>query len=137
MNIYTDGACKGNPGRGGWGVFIVHPNGSSESFCGGAEHTTNNRMELCAAIEGLRRCPNDNECVLYTDSVYVKKGITEWITNWKARGWKTSSNKPVLNQDLWHQLDTLNHSGISWQWIKGHAGHFGNTQADLLANRGC
>ena len=134
--IFTDGACSGNPGPGGWGVLINGPDGARD-LCGGAPSTTNNQMELMAAIEALGAVPAGAEIRLVTDSVYVKDGITSWINNWKRRGWKTAAKKPVKNVDLWQQLDQLveMHS-IDWQWVKGHSGHMENEIADQLANRG-
>ncbi len=134
--IYTDGACKGNPGRGGWGVLIKYNNTEKELF-GGEQDTTNNRMEMMAAIKGLAQLKRPCEVVLTTDSQYLRKGITEWITNWKKRGWKTASKKPVKNVDLWKQLDELKKEhDITWNWVKGHSGHVENEKADELANRG-
>ena len=136
VHIHTDGACKGNPGPGGWGAVLQFGDEEREIF-GGEQSTTNNRMELTAVIEALtalkRRCP----VVLHTDSQYVQKGITEWIHNWKARGWRTASKEPVKNVDLWKRLDALvvGHE-IEWKWVKGHAGDEGNERADALANRG-
>lgn len=135
--MYTDGACKGNPGPGGWGVWLTA--GSHErELCGGAAVTTNNRMELTAVIEGLTALTRPCEIVLWTDSTYVRSGITEWIHNWKKRGWVTSAKQPVKNADLWRALDeaTQRHD-IDWRWVKGHAGDPGNEKADALANRGC
>lgn len=134
--IYTDGACKGNPGPGGWGAWLRSGEHERELF-GGAAGTTNNRMELTAVIQALsvlkRRCHID----LYTDSEYVRQGITGWIHNWKARGWKTADRKPVKNVDLWQQLDALaaGHD-VQWHWVKGHNGDVGNERADQLANQG-
>jgi ribonuclease HI len=134
--IYTDGACKGNPGPGGWGAWLKAGQAERELF-GGALNTTNNRMELTAVIQGLtvltRRC----KVTLYTDSEYVRNGITSWIHNWRRRGWKTADNKPVKNVDLWQKLDELaaGHE-VDWRWVKGHAGDPGNERADALANRG-
>ena len=136
VEIYTDGACRGNPGPGGWGVLLVA--GKHRKTLHGGEHeTTNNRMELTAAIEGLRALKRPSEVVLYTDSKYVMDGITSWLANWKARGWKTAAKKPVKNQDLWQALDaeTARHN-IRWVWVKGHSGHDGNEEADRLANVG-
>ncbi|MEO1419982.1 MAG: ribonuclease HI [Pseudomonadota bacterium] len=136
VTIYTDGACRGNPGPGGWGALLRYGENERE-IKGGELETTNNRMELTAAIEALRalrrRCVVD----LYTDSTYVREGITKWLTNWKARGWKTAAKKPVKNQDLWMALDemTCNHE-VRWHWVKGHAGDPGNEAADMLANQG-
>jgi ribonuclease HI len=136
VNIYTDGACKGNPGVGGWGALLRHGSIEKEMY-GGAEHTTNNRMELLAVIESLKALKTRCQVAVYTDSVYVQKGVTEWLINWKKRGWKTADKKPVKNDDLWRELDSLlgNHE-LSWHWVKGHAGHVENERADELANRG-
>ena len=136
VTIYTDGACKGNPGPGGWGALLRAGAAERELF-GGEPLTTNNRMELTAVIEGLsaltRRCRVD----VYTDSEYVRNGITSWIHNWRARGWKTADRKPVKNVDLWRRLDELNGShDVRWHWVRGHAGDPGNERADALANRG-
>ena len=134
--MYTDGACKGNPGRGGWGVLMVYKETEKELF-GGESDTTNNRMEMTAAIKGLTHLTRACEVVLTTDSQYLRKGITEWIINWKKRGWKTSANKPVKNADLWKRLDELvKEHDITWHWVKGHSGHPENEKADELANRG-
>ena len=132
--IYTDGACRGNPGIGGWGAILVY--GDHEKEIKGAEHeTTNNRMELTAAIEGLKSLNEPCHVTLVTDSNYVKDGITKWITNWRKNGWRTAANKPVKNQDLWQQLEQMSHQHtVVWQWVKGHAGHPGNERADQLAN---
>ena len=134
--IFTDGACSGNPGPGGWGVVIIGPDGTRD-LCGGAASTTNNQMELMAAIEALGAVPAGAEIRLITDSVYVKDGITSWINNWKRRGWKTAAGKPVKNVELWKALDAAcaRHT-IHWQWVKGHAGNPGNEHADALARRG-
>jgi ribonuclease HI len=134
--IFTDGACSGNPGPGGWGALINGPDGENE-LTGGAADTTNNRMELQAAIEALKSLPTGSAVTLTTDSTYVKDGITSWIKNWKARGWKTAAKKPVKNVDLWQNLDAecARHQ-VNWQWVKGHAGHAGNERADELARRG-
>ncbi|MGB5326554.1 MAG: ribonuclease HI [Pseudomonadales bacterium] len=136
VEIYTDGACRGNPGHGGWGVYLRSDKGERELF-GGEPETTNNRMELRAAIEALRTLEAGVQVVLHTDSQYVRKGITEWMTNWKRNGWKTAARKPVKNADLWRELDaaTTRHE-ITWKWVKGHAGDPGNERADALANRG-
>lgn len=137
IKIYTDGACKGNPGIGGWGALLVYNEQSIEIFDGELE-TTNNRMELMAVIEALNHAASMNDDVqIYTDSSYVQKGIQEWIHNWKKNGWRSSNKKPVKNQDLWQELDTLNSSlNVEWFWVKGHAGHPGNERADFLANEG-
>ena len=134
--IFTDGACSGNPGPGGWGALIC--NGKNENeLTGGAAETTNNRMELLAAIEALKSLPDGSAVRLTTDSVYVKDGITNWIKNWKARGWKTAAKKPVKNVDLWQELDSqAQRHQIEWRWVKGHAGHAGNERADELARQG-
>lgn len=134
--IFTDGACSGNPGPGGWGALIC--NGKNENeLTGGAAETTNNRMELLAAIEALKSLPDGSAVRLTTDSVYVKDGITNWIKNWKARGWKTAAKKPVKNVDLWQELDSeAQRHSVEWHWVKGHAGHAGNERADELARQG-
>ena len=136
IEIFTDGACRGNPGKGGWGAFIRF-DGKEESIYGGQKKTTNNIMELTAAIKALEYLPNKSKVVLTTDSKYVMQGITEWIENWKLRGWKTSNKKPVLNKELWLRLDKLTtlHT-VQWQWVRGHSGHRENEIADLLANKG-
>ena len=136
IHIYTDGACSGNPGPGGWGVYMVME-GMESSRCGGEQNTTNNRMEMMAAIEALRALPDGTALTLYTDSKYLKDGLTKWIHGWKRNGWRTASKKPVKNQDLWEQLDQLAaNRSITWQWVKGHAGVPGNEMADQLANQG-
>ncbi len=134
--IFTDGACSGNPGPGGWGALVEGPESTVELH-GGEADTTNNRMELSAAIEALKSLPDNSTVTLTTDSTYVKDGITGWIINWKKRGWKTAAKKPVKNVDLWQALDAqcARHQ-IDWQWVKGHAGHAGNERADALANIG-
>jgi len=134
--IYTDGACKGNPGRGGWGAWLSTGGHEKELF-GGELQTTNNRMELTAVIEALTTLKRTCDVTVFTDSEYVRKGITEWIHNWKLRGWKTADRKDVKNADLWQRLDalrTVHH--VTWRWVKGHAGDPGNERADALANRG-
>lgn len=134
--LYTDGACKGNPGKGGWGALLRYGNTEKE-LCGGELNTTNNRMELMAAIEGLKALTRSCEVVLTTDSSYVKNGITQWLTGWKKNGWRTASKQPVKNQDLWQQLDEqVGRHNIEWQWVKGHSGHVDNERADDLANQG-
>jgi ribonuclease HI len=136
--IYTDGACKGNPGPGGWGVLLT-ANGVTKELFGGEAMTTNNRMEMQAVIEGLKALKKPCDVRLFLDSTYVRQGITEWIKGWKARGWLTADKKPVKNADLWRELDTLAHAQghkIEWRWVKGHAGDPGNERADALANRG-
>lgn len=136
VELYTDGACRGNPGPGGWGVLLR--SGSSErELCGGERQTTNNRMELIAVIRGLEALKRPCRVTVVTDSVYVMKGITEWLDGWRRRGWRTASRKPVKNRDLWEALDAaLARHDVRWQWVKGHAGHPGNERADALANRG-
>jgi len=139
VEIYTDGACKGNPGPGGWGALLRSPSGQEKELFGGELDTTNNRMELMAVIEALRALKRPCQVALYLDSEYVRKGITEWIHGWKARNWRTAAKQPVKNADLWQQLDALTHQGdhdIAWHWVKGHAGHVDNERADGLANRG-
>ena len=134
--IYTDGACKGNPGPGGWGALMVY-NSTEKEFYGGEQHTTNNRMEMTAAIKALNQLTRPCEVVLTTDSQYLRQGITQWIANWKKRGWKTAAKQPVKNKDLWQQLDELEQKhSISWNWVKGHSGHRENERADELANKG-
>lgn len=131
--IYTDGACSGNPGPGGWGVVIVR-SARTEEYCGGEILTTNNRMELQAVIEALARCGQDSKLALYTDSQYVHKGMTEWLANWQKRGWKTASGKPVKNMDLWQALlQSSKDRQIEWHWVLGHNGLWGNDRADRLA----
>ncbi len=134
VEIYTDGACRGNPGPGGWGVLLRYDN--HEKTLNGAEsETTNNRMELTAAIEALKHLNRPCQVSLTTDSQYVKKGITEWLHNWKRRGWQTASKKPVKNIDLWQALDSqVQRHEVSWNWVKGHNGHPENEMADRLAN---
>ena len=134
--IYTDGACKGNPGPGGWGALLVYK-GAEKELWGGDPNTTNNRMELMAAICALIALTRPCQVRLVTDSQYVMKGIQEWLPNWKKRGWKTASKEPVKNADLWQKLDVeVNRHQVSWQWVRGHTGHPGNERADQLANRG-
>ena len=136
VELYTDGACRGNPGPGGWGVWLVYKD-HEKTLCGGEHDTTNNRMELMAAIQGLETLQRDCQIKLYTDSKYVLQGITEWIHNWKKKGWKTAAKKPVKNADLWQRLDTIQaRHQIEWIWVKGHSGHEGNERADQLANQG-
>ncbi len=138
VEIHTDGACKGNPGPGGWGVLLKSGGRQKELF-GGERETTNNRMELTAVIEALQALKRPCKVALYLDSEYVRKGITEWIQGWKARGWRTAAKQPVKNVDLWQRLDTLVATAghqIDWHWVKGHAGDPGNERADALANRG-
>jgi ribonuclease HI len=135
--IYTDGACRGNPGPGGWGVLLRYK-GREKTLYGGQLETTNNRMELTAAIKGLEAINRPGYLVsLYSDSRYVLSGITDWLPDWKKRGWKTASKKPVANQDLWQQLDLLSQAHqIEWHWVKGHSGDPDNERADQLANQG-
>ncbi len=136
VEIYTDGACRGNPGPGGWGVLLIYGDTRKELF-GGEDNTTNNRMELMAAIKALTSLKRGCKLTLYTDSQYVRKGITEWIMNWKKRNWRTAAKKPVKNEDLWRLLDTqVARHEVEWIWVKGHAGNEGNEAADQLANRG-
>lgn len=136
VEIYADGACKGNPGRGGWGAILLFGR-SRKELHGGEAATTNNRMELRAVIEGLAALKKPSRVRVFTDSQYVQKGISEWIHSWKTRGWRTADRKPVKNDDLWRRLDEVasGHS-VEWHWIKGHAGHPENERADALANLG-
>lgn len=141
IEIYTDGACKGNPGVGGWGALVQYEGHTCELF-GGAENTTNNQMELMAAIRALEALASlplaePFRIHLFTDSQYVQKGICEWMENWKKRGWRTADRKPVKNESLWKTLDQLSQRyPVEWCWVRGHAGHNGNERADALANRG-
>ena len=136
VEIYTDGACRGNPGPGGWGALLLAGRHRKEMY-GGETDTTNNRMELTAVIEALNALKGSRSVILHTDSKYVKDGIESWIDNWKKRGWKTSAKKPVKNQDLWMALDEARaRHDIDWRWVKGHAGNEGNEEADRLANLG-
>ncbi len=136
VEIFTDGACRGNPGPGGWGVLLRFKD-TEKSLYGGEKDTTNNRMELTAAIKGLQAITRPSNIILTTDSKYVMQGITEWMPNWKKRGWKTASKKPVKNVDLWQQLDAeIQQHDIEWKWVKGHSGHRENEIADQLANKG-
>ena len=136
VNIYTDGACKGNPGVGGWGALLQY-DGKTRELYGGEPHTTNNRMELTAVIRALEALRRRCRVRLHTDSQYVQLGITSWIHDWKKRGWRTADKKPVKNADLWRELDKLaGEHDIEWIWVRGHAGHDGNERADELANRG-
>ncbi len=137
--IYTDGACKGNPGPGGWGALLRAADGAEKELCGGEPETTNNRMEMMAVIEALSALKRPCHVILFVDSQYVLKGMTEWLHGWKAKGWRTAAKQPVKNVDLWQRLDALVHQSehrIEWQWVKGHAGDPGNERADALANRG-
>lgn len=136
IQIYTDGACKGNPGPGGWGALLEYKGRQLELF-GGEGHTTNNRMELRAVIEGLSALKRRSNVLLVTDSKYVMQGMQQWLAGWKKRGWKTAGKQPVKNQDLWQQLDALvQQHDVQWQWVAGHTGHRGNERADELANKG-
>ena len=136
IEIYTDGACKGNPGPGGWGA-VLRCGDHEKQIYGGEANTTNNRMELIAAIEALCLLKQRSHVILTTDSKYVMQGVTQWIFNWKKNNWKTAAKKPVKNQDLWQRLDDLmNEHQVEWQWVKGHAGHPENELADALANKG-
>ena len=136
VTIYTDGACKGNPGPGGWGAILMYGDKQKE-ICGGEPGTTNNRMELMAAIQALELLNRPCKVELHTDSQYVMKGIQEWIRGWKARGWKTADKSPVKNDDLWKRLDAArSRHDVDWRWVKGHAGHPLNERADELANEG-
>jgi ribonuclease HI len=137
--IYTDGACKGNPGPGGWGALLRAADGAEKELFGGQLETTNNRMEMMAVIEALSALKRPCHVILFVDSQYVLKGMTEWLHGWKAKGWRTAAKQPVKNVDLWQRLDALVHQSehrIEWQWVKGHAGDPGNERADALANRG-
>ena len=133
VTIYTDGACSGNPGRGGWAARLRYGDGSIKEIGGAAEETTNNRMEMSAAIQGLRAADGAAAIEVVTDSEYLRKGITEWIANWKRRGWRTAAKKPVLNRDLWEELDDLNGDRISWSYTRGHAGDPDNERCDEIA----
>jgi len=136
IDIYTDGACSGNPGPGGWGAILRY-NGTEKELFGGEAATTNNRMEMMAVIEALRALKRPLAVRVHTDSQYVQKGISEWIHGWKKRGWKTADRKPVKNEDLWRTLDALAaQHRIEWHWVRGHAGHAENERADELARRG-
>ncbi len=134
IKIYTDGACKGNPGPGGYGVHIIYPNGEIEELYGRNEKTTNNIMELHATIVALSHFDNEEDITIYTDSNYVKKGITEWIHNWKRNNWKNAKKQSVKNKKLWEELDQWNDfHNVTWKWVKGHSGDPGNDRADYLA----
>jgi ribonuclease HI len=136
VKVYTDGACRGNPGPGGWGALLV-AGGREKELWGGEPLTTNNRMELTAAIRALEALTRRCRVALYTDSQYLRNGIREWLPQWKTRGWKTADKKPVKNRDLWERLDALvTDHDVEWHWVRGHAGHDGNERADALANRG-
>ena len=134
--IYTDGACAGNPGPGGWGAVIFDQDDKQKNISGSEKNTTNNRMELLAAIMSLKKIKTNSEVVIFTDSTYVKNGITEWMKNWKKNGWKNSSKKPVKNKDLWEKLDKLcEANSVSWKWVKGHSSNEFNNLADELATK--
>lgn len=136
VEAFTDGACRGNPGPGGWGAILRYQ-GREKELHGGERETTNNRMELTAAIEALKALNESCRVDVYTDSVYVRDGITKWLAGWQARGWRTAAKKPVKNQDLWMELaDLVEKHDVHWHWVKGHAGHPGNERADELANHG-
>ena len=136
VDIWTDGACKGNPGLGGWGALLCH-GGREKAICGGEANTTNNRMELMAVIEALKALKRPCQVRVHTDSQYVQKGMNEWLPGWKARGWRTADKKPVKNADLWQELEqqAAKHE-LTWLWVRGHAGDPGNERADQLANEG-
>ena len=137
VEIFTDGACKGNPGPGGWGAWLKTGEHEKE-ICGGETNTTNNRMELMAVIEALSTLTRPCSVVVHTDSQYVQKGISEWIHGWKKRGWKTAAKEPVKNADLWQALDAAQaRHQVEWRWVRGHNGNAGNERADQMANRGC
>ena len=134
--IYTDGACSGNPGPGGWGAVIFDQDDKQKNISGNEKNTTNNRMELLAAIMSLKKIKSNSEVVIFTDSIYVKNGITEWMKNWKKNGWKNSNKKPVKNKDLWVKLDKLcEANNVSWKWVKGHSNNKFNNLADELATK--
>jgi ribonuclease HI len=136
VEAFTDGACRGNPGPGGWGV-VLRSGSREKELWGGELATTNNRMELTAAIEALKALLKPSRVALYTDSTYVRSGITEWVRAWRARGWRTADRKPVKNQDLWQALSALaDRHEVEWHWVRGHSGHAENERADALANRG-
>ena len=136
VDIHTDGACSGNPGPGGWGAVLSY-GGKTREICGGEAETTNNRMEMMAAIQALETLKRSVDARLHTDSVYLKDGVTKWMDNWKANGWQTAKKKPVKNKDLWQRLETaIARHHVEWFWVKGHAGDPGNERADALANQG-
>jgi ribonuclease HI len=136
VEIFTDGACRGNPGPGGWGALLRY-NGNEKELYGAEANTTNNRMELLAAIRGLEELKRPCKVTVTTDSIYVKKGITEWLEGWKRRGWKTAGKTPVQNIELWQRLEQAvsRHERVNWEWVRGHSGHAENERADQLANR--
>jgi len=137
IEIFTDGACQGNPGPGGWGVLLIYPDGQQQEFCGGERATTNNRMEMLAAIRALEFFDKPANIRLTTDSQYVTRGINEWLPNWKKRGWRTASGSAVKNIDLWQALDAqIARHQVQWCWVRGHSGHPGNERADQLARDG-
>ncbi|NKB68335.1 MAG: ribonuclease HI [Candidatus Latescibacteria bacterium] len=133
LTIFSDGACSGNPGSGGWAARLLWDDGRIRELGGAVEHTTNNRMEMYAALQGLKHAEPGDSVTMVTDSEYLRKGITEWIHNWKRRGWRTAAKKPVLNQDLWQELDALNNDDINWQYTRGHAGDPDNERCDDIA----
>ncbi len=136
VEAWTDGACKGNPGPGGWGV-LLKSGPHEKTMHGGALHTTNNRMELIAVIEAIKALKRPSKLVIHTDSSYVQQGMSQWLANWKRQNWRTAGKKPVKNADLWQELDALaGQHQIDWRWVKGHAGDPGNERADALANQG-
>jgi len=136
VDLYTDGACSGNPGPGGWGVLMLYK-GNEKEICGGEADTTNNRMELMAAIQGLEALKRGMKVRIHTDSTYVKDGITKWIHGWKKNGWKTAAKKPVKTAELWQRLETaIERHDVSWHWVKGHSDHPENDRADALARQG-
>lgn len=136
VNIWTDGACKGNPGVGGWGALLRHGAHTKELF-GGEANTTNNRMEIMAVIQALKALKRPCQVVIHTDSQYVKNAMTQWLPSWKQRGWRTADRKPVKNVDLWQELDQhVQTHDVSWRWVRGHTGDVGNERADALANQG-
>ena len=136
VDIFTDGACSGNPGPGGWGA-VLRSGEHEKELCGGERDTTNNRMELTAAIEALEALTEPCHVTLTTDSTYVRDGITRWLANWKQNGWRTAAEKPVKNQELWQKLDSqASRHDVTWKWVKGHSGHPENERADMLANQG-
>jgi len=136
VDIFTDGACSGNPGPGGWGA-VLRSGEHEKELCGGERDTTNNRMELTAAIEALEALTEPCQVTLTTDSTYVRDGITRWLANWKQNGWRTAAKKPVKNQELWQKLDRqASRHDVTWKWVKGHSGHPENERADMLANQG-